>query len=451
MDINQTLFKYVVYYPTVFIRGQNVPYYLKQFNKSQYWHREVIEEFQLKKLQNLLKYAIKYVPFYQKKNRQFSLRSIKKIEDIKYMAPLTKEMLKENPEDFLTSKRINFLAKKTTGGSTGEPLSIWKTPYSMAMELAANWRGYSWAGVDIGDRQARFWGVPFGQKAQLRAKLIDFISNRKRCSAFAFDHGKLEEYTRNLRRFKPTYFHGYVSMLSEYAEFLKRNNLTHHFNLKCVITTSEILTNHHRNLLENVFSTKVYNEYGSAEMGSIAHECEYGSLHITAENMIVEVIGGDNKVCQPGEIGEIVCTDLNNYAMPLIRYRTGDFAAISLKTCDCGRTLPVLEKLYGRAYDMVKNREGKLFHGEYFMYIFEEAKRKQLGVKKFQVIQIDLDYFKIKVVPCDKIRTNKTEAFITGKIKNDFDSNAKVQYEYVDDITRSPSGKMRVVVGMDQR
>lgn len=448
MDINPLLFKYVIYYPVVFIRGQNVPFYQKEFEKSQYWQKEDLEVLQLNKLQDLVKYAEQYVPFCQKNIQHLSSINVKKLKDIQKMPFMTKEMLKQNPKDFLTSNRLHFLTKKTTGGSTGEPLSIWKTPCSMARELAANWRGYSWAGVDIGDRQARFWGVPFGQKAQLRAKLIDFIANRKRCSAFAFDEKKLEEHTNVLRRFKPTYLYGYVSMLIEYAKFLKKYNLTQHFNLKCIITTSEILTNHYRNLLENIFSTKVFDEYGSAEIGAIAHECEYGSLHIMAENMILEIVDGD-KVCEPGEIGEIVCTDLNNYAMPLIRYRTGDFAALSLKKCECGRTLPVLEKLYGRAYDMVKNREGKLFHGEYFMYIFEEAKRKKLGVKKFQVLQNNFDRFMIKVVPHNKMPTSKIESFITGKIRNDFDSNAKIEFVYVDEIKRSPSGKMRVVIGMD--
>src|SRR5207249_28486 len=161
---------------------------------------------------------------------------------------------------------------------------------------------------------------------------------------------------------------------------------------------SEVLSAHDRRLIESTFATKVFNEYGSGELGSIAHECEEGSLHISAENMIVEVLDGD-RPCQSGEVGELVVTELNNYATPLIRYRTGDFAALSRAQCKCGRTLPFIENLFGRAYDTIRNREGKLFHGEFMMYIFEEAQRRNLGINAFQVTQLDLVSFDIKVVP----------------------------------------------------
>ena len=119
-----------------------------------------------------------------------------------------------------------------------------------------------------------------------------------------------------------------------------------------------------RELIKDVFSTRVFNEYGSGELGSVAHECEEGSLHLSAENMIVEVVDG-NRPCTAGEMGELVVTELNNYAAPLIRYRTGDFASRSDKKCKCGRGLPVIEHLFGRAYDTLTNFEGKRFHGEF--------------------------------------------------------------------------------------
>ena len=109
-------------------------------------------------------------------------------------------------------------------------------------------------------------------------------------------------------------------------------------------------------------------------------------MHIMAENMIVEILDGD-RVCMPGEIGEIIITELNNYAMPLIRYGTGNYASFSIKKCNCGKTLPIIDNLIGRAYDTIKNKKGNLFHGKFFMYIFGEAKRRNLGIEAFQVIQ----------------------------------------------------------------
>ena len=108
---------------------------------------------------------------------------------------------------------------------------------------------------------------------------------------------------------------------------------------------------------------------------------------------------------------------------------------------------PIIEKLAGRAYDMVKNKEGKIFHGEFFLYIMEDSKRMNLGVDAFQVIQIDYDKLKIKVVPGASYNKN-TEGFIRNRIKDGFGHDTYIEFDKVEFIPREKSGKMRVVVGM---
>lgn len=446
MDINRTFFKYFVYYPVVFVRKQNIPLYLKELLKTQFYPPERLQQIQLAKLRKMIRYAKQFVPYHSKALNKISPSKLCEIGDMARLPFTSKTSIKAHPEKFLSGEQFRLLTKKTTGGSTGEPVTIWKTSEAMARELASTWRGYLWAGIDIGDRQGRFWGVPFGTADRYRAKLTDFVTNRRRCSAFSFDEESLSRYTKMLSAFKPTYFYGYVSMITEYAEYFKKNAISPPFNLKCIIATSEVLTASHRNLLEYIFSTRVFNEYGCGELGSVAHECEMGSMHIMAENMIVEVMHGD-RVCQPGEIGELVITELNNRAMPLIRYRTGDFGSLSTKQCACGRTLPIIEHIAGRAYDIIENKNGRMFHGEFFMYIFEEAKRNNLGVGAFQVIQIDYDRLKIKIKP-EPGYSEKTERLIRNRIANGFGGDVKIVFEKVNRIAREPSGKMRLIVGM---
>jgi phenylacetate-CoA ligase len=446
VDFNKPLFKYFVYYPVVWIRGQRVPTHIRRLKETQHLPKDRLIALQRAKLISLLRSAGRSVPFYMRSLQGKIKDGVGSLGELEKAPFVTKAQIKAAPSDFLSQDRFSFVTKKTTGGSTGQPLTIYKSRQAMAWELAAMWRGYSWAGVHIGDKQARFWGVPLTARDRLRARLIDFIANRKRCSAFSFGREDMERYTRELSGFKPSYFYGYVSMLEEYAKFFETKGEKPPFNLKCVISTSEVLTEYHRKLFERVFSAKVFNEYGCGEVGSIAHECERGSMHVMAENMIVEILDGD-KPCEPGKVGEIVVTELNNHLMPLIRYRTGDYAAFSTKACECGRTLPVITDLFGRAYDTMRNREGKLFHGEFMMYIFEEAQRRDLGVNAFQVIQKDLQTFKVRVVPGVSYGP-ATEEFISNKVRERFDHEAVIEFEKVDKIDRAASGKMRLIVGM---
>jgi phenylacetate-CoA ligase len=171
-------------------------------------------------------------------------------------------------------------------------------------------------------------------------------------------------------------------------------------------------------------------------------------MHIMGENMIVEVLDGE-RACKAGEMGELVITELNNRAMPLIRYRIGDMASLSGTPCTCGRSLPVIENIFGRAYDMIKNRNGKIFHGEFFMYIIEDAKRKNLGIGAFQLIQQEQELFKIKIKP-EPGYGEETREFITRRIKEGFSADATVVFEEVTKIERASSGKMRLIIGLPE-
>ncbi len=448
MITNEWFFKYAVYYPVVYLRRQHVPKYIKELNKSQFWDAERLHDYQLARLKTLVKYSKNNVEHYKDVFKDIKQENFQSVKDIRQLPFLKKIQIKENQDAFKSKQSFKNLTHKTTGGSTGQPVTIIKTADAMARELAATWRAYAWAGVDIGDKQGRFWGLPKNIKARYHSKLIDFVTHRRRCSAFAFTEDMLSSYTKLLSKFRPKYFYGYVSMLVEYAEYFHRMNKSPPFDLKSIITTSEVLSDGYRNLIQNVFNARVFNEYGSGELGSVAHECEYNSMHVMAENMIVEVLDGE-RTCLPGEIGELVITELNNNVMPLIRYRTGDFASFSNKICGCGRGLPIIDNIVGRAYDMVRNKDGKLFHGEFFMYIFEDAKRQNMGVSSFQVQQIGIDRFIIRIKP-EKGYSVRTQDFIRKRIHEGFDANTVVEFEEVDNIERQASGKMRLIIGLEK-
>jgi len=259
----------------------------------------------------------------------------------------------------------------------------------------------------------------------------------------------MARYTERLASLKPRYFYGYVSMLVEYAQYFRSVGRRAPFQLQCIITTAEVLTQVQRDLLKSVFGTPVFNEYGCGELGTIAHECEQGNLHLSEENMIVEIMDGES-VCPPGSMGEIVITELNNLATPLIRYRTGDYGALDDSLCGCGRTLRVLKDVYGRAYDFVVNRQGEKFHAEFIMYIFEDALRQHLGVRQFQVVQRDFDDFLVRFVPNDDYNGG-IEELVESRLREKVDPEARVTLEQVENIERERSGKIRLIVGLPPR
>lgn len=442
--LQEQLSRHLVYYPVTWFYAGDIAARIRAFQASQHWPRANLLAHQGERLRALVRHAARSVPAYRSL-AEWDIHQLTSVSDVARLPFLQKTDIQARAADFLSRDHLGPLRRKTTGGSTGVPVTIWKTRGSMLHELAATWRGYSWAGVGPGDRQARFWGVPFVARDRGRARLVDAVCDRRRLSAFAFGPSDLDRYADDLRRFRPRYFYGYVSMLTAFAEHVRRRGAAPWPGLRCIITTSEVLAEAQRALLTEVFGAPVYNEYGCGELGTIAHECERGGLHVNDENLLLEVVDGQRS-CAPGESGELVITELNNLAMPLVRYRTGDYGALAVTPCPCGRKLTVLDRVYGRAYDFVTTRDGRRFHGEFIMYIFEEAKRLGLGIEQFQVEQRSYDNFLVRVVP-GRGYDERLRQLVRTRIEDCFDPAARVEFEEVASIARERSGKLRLIIG----
>jgi phenylacetate-CoA ligase len=447
LDISNLFFKYLLYLPVSQIQAGPVLQYIKLLKLSQYSSRLSLEEIQIEKLKSLVSYASKNNPYFSEILSQLELPENENIDILIQQLPfLDKHSIQKSNSELISNRKFTNNISKTTGGSTGEPVTIIKSRSSLAWELAATWRGYSWAGIDVGNRQGRFWGLPQTKTGVLKSKAIDFVCNRTRISAFAFSDDHMLRYYYLLNNKKPQYLYGYVSMLTEFAKFLMANELELDFPITCVISTAEVLSGSDRKLMQSVFQAPVFNEYGCGELGTIAHECEHGNMHISEENMYVEIVNNSTQSIE-GEPGEIVVTELNNFAFPLIRYRTGDYGIISKTPCPCGKTLHVLKEIQGRAYDFLRNKSGKKFHSEILMYLFESLHQKGSYIKQFQIIQDKLDHFTVRIIKGINF-DNNLEMLITSKIREQIESDAIVDFEYVDNIDREKSGKMRVIVGM---
>ena len=161
---------------------------------------ENLGNYQLNQLHKLLHHAINNVPFYEKLYRDAGVKldEICTFDDFRRLPMITKSDVVSYFNNFQSVKKFHFVSSKTTGGSTGQAVTIKKSIDALARERAATWVAYQWAGVDIGDPQARFWGVPLRAKGKMIYKIIDFVSNRRRLSAFNINENTLEISSRSI-------------------------------------------------------------------------------------------------------------------------------------------------------------------------------------------------------------------------------------------------------------
>jgi phenylacetate-coenzyme A ligase PaaK-like adenylate-forming protein len=439
--MNSFFARNLLFKPVLFLKRENLSKYYNFYLQSQWYNPNTILLLQKEKLKFLLEFALKKNTFIKK---ILIANKIYTINEFNHFPPIKKSEVQLNYREIVSDKKFPFHSIKTTGGSTGEPLMIYKNNEAMAAERAALWRGYNWAGASIGDKQARFWGVPLNRIGILKSKIIDYVNNRKRLSAFKFDTKNLTEYVNIINNFKPKYYYGYVSLIKEFSKYLIDNNIRLRTYPISVITTAEELHESDRVEIEFAFQCKVFNEYGSGEIGTIAHECEYGKMHINEENVLVEILDDEGRILSEGK-GELLVTELNNVMMPLIRYRIGDNGEIYRGNCDCGRKLLILNNVFGRKYDIVKSADGKHYHPSFFNYIFKDIKNQFKGISQYQVIQQSLEDFDINMIVKTEFDKNGFEKLFIKLMETKFNTKLRIRFHYLKNIPREKSGKFRLV------
>jgi phenylacetate-CoA ligase len=182
-------------------------------------------------------------------------------------------------------------------------------------------------------------------------------------------HEEMERFAGVLARFRPRVIRGYASALVLFARHLQSTR--RRFPAPAgIISCAETLTDPMREEVGRILGAPVFDRYGSREFGVIASQCELGTYHVNTRGVYVEILDGE-RTAEPGSAGRVVITGLAGRAMPLIRYDTGDIADVpDPGRCDCGRGLPVIGRIHGRASDFVAAPDGRLVHGEFFTHLF---------------------------------------------------------------------------------
>ncbi|MDZ7829186.1 MAG: AMP-binding protein [Halofilum sp. (in: g-proteobacteria)] len=245
-----------------------------------------------------------------------------------------------------------------------------------------------------------------------------------------------------IRRRRPRMLFGYPSAIDHVAAAAERDGIPlNDLGARVAFVTGERLYDEQRERIERVFGCPVANGYGGRDAGFVAHQCPAGSLHVTAEDVIVELVDSQGSPVAAGEPGEIVVTHLASRDYPFIRYRTGDIATTSATPCRCGRGLPVLTEVHGRSTDFVVAQDGTVMHGLALIYVLRELP----DIQAFRIVQERLDVTRVEVV-CDGELAEATAASIRDGFRRRLGEGVTVEVEPVPEIAAERSGKYRYVV-----
>ena len=426
------------------LKGHRSVKVFRSLEASQWWSPEQLHDLQLQRLRTLLEHAADEVPYYRELLLRLHLSptDFRELSDLQKLPFLTKPLIRAN-QDALKSSRARGLARFNTGGSSGEPLIFFIGKERVSHDVAAKWRATRWWGVDIGDPEIVIWGSPIELGTQDRLRVLrDTLLRTRLLAAFEMSQSKLDSFIDTISSTRPRMLFGYPSALAHIAErALERGQGMDNLDIRVAFVTSERLYDHQRELIERVFGCPVANGYGGRDAGFIAHACPEGNMHITAEDIIVEIVDPQGQVLPPGQAGEIVVTHLATRDYPFIRYRTGDIGVLSDAACSCGRGLPILESIKGRSTDFVVARDGTVMHGLALIYIVRDIP----GVARFKIIQETLDHTRFLLVTTGEFDTDWISR-IEQAARKRLGAGVKVTVEQVSEIPAEASGKFRYVV-----
>lgn len=422
-----------------------------QAREREYWTPKQWETWHENRLGFVLQRAATQVPYYRAQwaeRRRHGDRS--SLEYLENWWLLEKDPIRENPKAFIADDcDIRSMYQEHTSGTTGKSLSLW-----FGKDAVRFWnalleaRCRQWYGVTRKDRWAILGGQLVTPVHQRRPPfwVWNAALNQLYMSSYHLASDLIPSYLDALQRYRITYLLGYTSALYELAQEVLRSKQGN-LKMTVVVANAEPVFDYQRKALEEAFQCPVRETYGMSEIVAGASECEAGSLHLWPDAGWIEVVEG-TKLVERGKPGELICTGLINVDMPLIRYRIGDRAVqpASEISCDCRRTLPVLDSIVGRTDDVLYTPDGRRIGR------LDPVFKAHLPIREAQIIQEALDQVRVRYVPGPGF-TPDQGLTIVSRLRDRM-GDIKVVLECVDEVPRGPNGKFRSVIcslPVDQR
>ena len=394
-----------------------------------------IYQYQIDHFNNIWRKAAVEIPFYQFWKKKYDLPTyINNLDELKNFPVLKKKDIQENENLIFSSLKNYFII--STGGSSGIPTRFPITKNESLNSYVNHYLGRSWWGIKPLDNIILFWGHSHifgnglkGKINQYKRSLYDWIINTKRLSAYDMSFASMERYCQILKKSNPLMIMGYTSAIYKIAKYIYENNLDikNKPKLRCVVVTSETVTDYDVNLIEKVFNVPCVIEYGMAETGVIAYSKDNSKSIKLFWDTFIGIKDKENV---------LNITTINERIFPLINYKTDDIV-------ETKESLSILEikKILGRKNDFIKIKVNSDFievHSELFTHILKSIK----GVMDFKVIQMKNLSILIKYVSTSNL--NISERFFEEIYKEfgGIDKNI-FSFKQVDEISKTIAGKAK--------
>ena len=415
--------------------------------EAQWWERDQIEAWQLKKMQEMVRFAYERTSGYRQLYQEagFHPNDLQTLADVTSLPIVSRALLQNNSEAFSVQGLPSWqIYRETTGGSSGTPLSFLRTKASLSVENAFVHTHWGWAGWAFGSRAV----VLRGPLKTATDQLWDYDpANRELyLSTFRLNADTYPQFKQKIQSFNTPNLQAYASTATLLADLVLEAGDAGQFPFERILLGAESIQNWQVDLLEKAFpGAKIAGHYGLTEQATIGAWCEHSrDYHINPFYGLTEYVQPETGIFEENGLKELVGTSFWNRATPFIRYRTGDLAIRQATKCEsCGRHFDILAKIEGRAGEYVVGSNGNLF--SLTSLIFAQHFQAFSAIQNMQIIQTQPGEVLVRVVPTADF-TERDQAEIIKKMEKAAHGFLSVQLEKVDKITRTSRGKNQFLI-----
>ncbi len=417
--------------------------------------REAIRRAQRARLGTMVRHAYQTVPYYRETMDRLGMRpdDVRDVEDLATLPIIERDALQRDPEYFVSRAHpLGDYLELRTSGSTGAPRSIFHDTASIFQNAAHGERERS-IFTSLISRSTAYREAWLGVPNEQALRVQPFIRERlyippairvRRCYFNVFDPPAT--LVNQLNEFRPHLIHGSGASFEILFPYLWSSG-ARLLRPRVLVFTAAELSHSVRRLIERQFEIPVFSTYTSTEALKIGFECErHLGLHLNEDLYSLSLVDGDGKPLPPGHSGEVIVSNLVNRATVLFNYRLGDISTLDERPCPCGRTLPLLTALQGRADDIIELPSGRRIHPVLLSTLVGEEQQ----IWQFQVVQRSERLFEIAVVADRDADQVRLRTRLLEKAATIFDDSIGVEIVFPDSIDRTRAGKLCAVLSLRQ-